>query len=392
MDMRKSTTFTAGPDDVFSSELSRNHLQYNIQIIGAQKEMSGVAALGVPCDIVLTSLMPARNVLHNDQLPHDICHPWVFPWLAFYTADILMRMLRDATLTASDSNMTLIRVQDCDTNWIAGRHVRLRVFFSGRVFESHPLMVMNARAAYECQPSLTGHWARALNDYAGVTVEGTAVLARNAIWVAEKKKKKAILSVISDQPALLPEVPVQVMLDGLYGGCSLDLGHYETVLLIAGESGATFTVCVLDDIVGRCARLGRPNNERTRRIEFVWCLRSYPGINWFTSLILSTANVVADCPDLDLQISVYVTCLCNPEAVPSIPNSDVLDLTTPLARKGECCFASAKLQWVALGGGIAVCASGPGSLTREASNAVAKSSLLRKIGGVGLHTEVFSVQ
>ncbi|KAJ3833437.1 hypothetical protein F5878DRAFT_546583 [Lentinula raphanica] len=245
---------------------------------------------------------------------------------------------------------------------------------------------------------VTGDWTRDLNTYADV--EGKAFS-------------------ISDQPALLPEVPVQIMLDGPYGGCSLDLGQYETVLLIAGGSGATFTIGVLDDIVGRCARLGRPNNERTRRIEFVWCLRSYAGINWFTSLILPIANVVADCPDLDLHISVYVTCLCNPEAVPSIPNSDVLmlaqrpdtskillDLTTPPMRKGECCCAdgsddedvksdaSAKLQWVGLGGGIAVCVSGPGSLTREASNAVAKLSLLRgiELGGFGLHTEVFSVQ
>ncbi|KAJ3711396.1 hypothetical protein C8R42DRAFT_616455 [Lentinula raphanica] len=484
----------------------RNHLQYNIQIIGAQKETSGVAALGVLCGIVLTSLRPVRkwfwdffwvvHVLGFVAFFITICYhtiyatPWIFPPLAFYAADMLMRMLRvrikDATLTAVDSNMTLIRVQNCDTNWIAGQHVRLRVFFSGRVFESHPLTIMNAPTNVTClaAPSssesgrgiilgarVTGDWTRALNTYADV--EGKTVLAQNAMWVVEKKKKAISnddQSSISDQPALLPEVPVQIMLDGPYGGCSLDLGQYETVLLIAGGSGATFTIGVLDDIVGRCARLGRPNNERTRRIEFVWCLRSYAGINWFTSLILPIANVVADCPDLDLHISVYVTCLCNPEAVPSIPNSDVLmlaqrpdtskillDLTTPPVKKGECCCAggsddedvkctcgsacggsddaekkaaqldssassvsddleikevprnhlvrdpeacpaladaSAKLQWVGLGGGIAVCASGPGSLTREASNAVAKLSLLKgiELGGVGLHTEVFSVQ
>ncbi|KAJ3995058.1 iron reductase [Lentinula boryana] len=481
----------------------RNHLQYNIQIIGAQKETSGVAALGVLCGIVLTSLRPVRkwfwdffwivHVLGFVAFFITICYhtiyaiPWIFPPLAFYTADMLMRMLRvrikDATLTAVDPNMTLIRVQDCDTNWIAGQHVRLRVFFSGRVFESHPLTIMNAPSNVTCLASsssaesgrgiilgarVTGDWTRALNNYADT--EGKAAQAQNALWVAEKKKaiSNDDYSSISDQSTLLPEVPVQVMLDGPYGGCSLDLGQYETVLLIAGGSGATFTIGVLDDIVGRCARLGRPNNERTRRIEFVWCLRSYGGISWFTSLLTPIANVVAECPDLDLHVSIYVTCLCNPEAVPAIPNSDVLmlaqrpdtskillDLTTaPRMKKGQCCCAggsdgedvkctcgsacagsdddvnktvkssassvddfeikevprdhlardpeacpaladaSAKLQWVGLGGGVAVCASGPGSLTREASNAVAKLSLLRgvELGGVGLHTEVFSVQ
>lgn len=40
----------------------RNHLQYNIQIIGAQKETSGVAALGVLCGLVLTSFKPVRRL------------------------------------------------------------------------------------------------------------------------------------------------------------------------------------------------------------------------------------------------------------------------------------------------------------------------------------------
>ncbi|KAJ4480196.1 iron reductase [Lentinula aciculospora] len=481
----------------------RNHLQYNIQIIGAQKETSGVAALGVLGGIVLTSFRPVRkwswdffwvvHVLGFVAFFITICYhtvyapPWIFPPLAFYAADIFMRMLRvrikDADLTAVDSNMTLIRIRDCDTNWIAGQHVRLRVFFSGRVFESHPLTIMNAPSNVTClaTPSsresgrgiilgarVTGDWTRALNHYADV--EAKAVLAQSAVWVAEKKAPSSDDdSSVSDTPTFVPEVPVQVMLDGPYGGCSLDLGQYETVLLIAGGSGATFTIGVLDDIVGRCARLGRPNNERTRRIEFVWCLRSYGGINWFTSLLIPIANLVADCPDLDLHVSIYVTCLCNPEAVPPIPNSDVLmlaqrpdtskillDLTTPPMKKLDCCCAggsddedvkctcsaacggadtsndvkkaqplsvssvedleiaevprkhlardpeacatlaeaSAKLQWVGLGGGVAVCASGPGSLTREASNAVAKVSLLRgiELGGVGLHTEMFNVQ
>ncbi|KAE9391414.1 hypothetical protein BT96DRAFT_967598 [Gymnopus androsaceus JB14] len=377
----------------------RNHLQYNIQIIGAQKETSGVAALGVLSGIVLTSFKPVRrlfwdffwvvHVLGYVAFFITICYhsiyaiPWIFPPLAFYAADIFMRMIRvrikDAGLTAVDSNMTVIRVSDCDSNWIAGQHVRLRVFFSGRVLESHPLTIMNAPSDITCLASssstesgrgiilgarVTGDWTRALNTYA--EMEGNALLAKDALWV-----------------------PVQVMLDGPYGGCSIDLGEYET---------------------------GRKKGEKTRRIEFVWCLRSYGAIHWFSSLLIPIANLVAESPDLDLHISIYVTCLCNPASVPTIPNSDtgnrkiLLDLTTP-PRKIACCCASSsndeedvqctfprdseacavlaeastKLQWAGLGGGVAV-------LTREASNAVAKLSLLRgvELGGVGLHTEVFS--
>ncbi|KAF9072860.1 ferric reductase like transmembrane component-domain-containing protein [Rhodocollybia butyracea] len=465
----------------------RNHLIYDIQIIGAQKETSGVAALGVLCGIVLTSLKPVRkmfwdffwvvHVLGFVSFFITICYhsiyaiPWIFPPVAFYAADLLMRMLRvrikDATLTSVDHGMTLIRIQDCDSNWLAGQHIRLRVFFSGRVFESHPLTIMNAPGNITCLDSPTstesgrsiilgarvnGDWTRALNKYA--ESEGKIVQAGSAMWVAEKKATASSTSSIisTDVPPTLPSVPVQVMLDGPYGGCSLDLGRYETVLLIAGGSGATFTLGLLDDIVGRCTRLARPRGEKTRRIEFVWCIRSYGGIHWFSSVLLPIANMAAESTDLDLHVSIYVTCLCNPEAVPVIPNSDVLmlaqrpatwkileDLTREPRRgvcscgNGECVCgnacapssnsstddlggvteiprkkftgmppdpeacatlaeASAKLQWVGLGGGVAVCASGPQSLTREASNAVAKLSLLRgvELGGVGLHTEVFS--
>jgi hypothetical protein len=131
---------------------------------------------------------------------------------------------------------------------------------------------------------------------------------------------------------------------------------------------------------------------------------------------------------LDLHISIYVTCLCNPEAVPPIPNCDVtiirpslykviLDLTSPYSppKSGssspdpeknptthdiETLDIEAvgnikdKLPWVPDGGGLAVCASGPQSMTQEAANAVARIQLMSgrrgsRLGGVGLHTEVF---
>jgi hypothetical protein len=44
-------------------------------------------------------------------------------------------------------------------------------------------------------------------------------------------------------------------------------------------------------------------------------------------------------------------------------------------------------------GGVGVCASGPESLTREAANAVARLEPVhgRRVGGIALHTEVFSL-
>jgi len=55
---------------------------------------------------------------------------------------------------------------------------------------------------------------------------------------------------------------------------------------------------------------------------------------------------------------------------------------------------SQKLPWVKPGEGLAVCASGPASLTRGISNAVSRVQLSKKgreFGMIGLHTEVFAL-
>lgn len=150
---------------------------------------------------------------------------------------------------------------------------------------------------------------------------------------------------------------------------------------------------------------------------------------------------------LYLHISIYVTCLCNPDAVPLIQNCHVTvarpsvyriltELITPLrpgtdATIPPCKLSSSaksdphmltvgqfsksdvnpqtninmideedpvplpmKLPWIELGGGVAVCASGPESLTTEAANAVSRIKMTKKshnLGEIALHTELFSL-
>ena len=106
-----------------------------------------------------------------------------------------------------------------------------------------------------------GDWSRALHAYA-------------------QREKDLTLSALETEKLRDDQyigVPVQVMIDGPYGGCSIDLGEYESVLLLSGGSGVTFTLGMLDDIVGRVVKLGRKGGERTKRIEFAWCIRSFGG-------------------------------------------------------------------------------------------------------------------
>lgn len=246
-----------------------------------------------------------------------------------------------------------------------------------------------------------GDWSRALHAYA----QREKDLTLGAVGT-EKLRDSQIVG-----------VPVQVMIDGPYGGCSIDLGDYESVLLFSGGSGVTFTLGMLDDIVGRVVRLGRSGGERTKRIEFAWCIQSFGGscqrynlrgwvpliktiaghIQWVAPMLNDIATAVVG-SSLDLHFSIFVTCLCDPGAVPPIPNS-VVTMERPPAHQLLNTMITPPadgvvdgLGWVGLGGGLGICASGPSGLTREMANAVGKLNLSRKaneMGGIALHAETF---
>ncbi len=101
---------------------------------------------------------------------------------------------------------------------------------------------------------VTGDWTQALHGYAST----------------EQRR----ISIENDEKGNV-RVPVHVTIDGPFGGCSLDLGEYENVFLVAGGAGVTFILGLLDDLVGRIVRHQRGRGERTRRIEFAWAIRSY---------------------------------------------------------------------------------------------------------------------
>ena len=117
-------------------------------------------------------------------------------------------------------------------------------------------------------------------------------------------------------------------------------------------------------------------------------------------MIMDIVDAVAN-SSLHLHISLFVTCQC--EDLPPIPNTTITG-TRPnvhqlLARvisptSGEDDMeGEGGREGVIHQGGVGVCASGPEGLIREAANAVAKLAPTHgtRVGGIGLHTEVFSL-
>lgn len=110
-------------------------------------------------------------------------------------------------------------------------------------------------------------------------------------------------------------------------------------------------------------------------------------------MLLDIANK-AQGSSLELSIKVFVTCLCEPEAVPVIPNCEVKVERPHIAHLLEPFIApQADIEGGKGGrdGGVAVAVSGPESLITEAQNVVARVpvAVTRRLGGLALHTENF---
>lgn len=65
------------------------------------------------------------------------------------------------------------------------------------------------------------------------------------------------------------------MIDGPFGGVPQDLGIYEHALLIAGGSGVTFIVPILQDLV---RRMNSNEGAVIRTVDVIWSIRDTGGM------------------------------------------------------------------------------------------------------------------
>ena len=110
-----------------------------------------------------------------------------------------------------------------------------------------------------------------------------------------------------------------VILDGPYGNMR-PLRQFDSVFLIAGGSGGTFTVPLLRAIVSLWkTNAAEPKRSKprstgfaTRFIRFIWVIRSKDEACWFSNSIDQVATEVTELqkrlPAVDVKFSIYLTC------------------------------------------------------------------------------------
>jgi hypothetical protein len=114
------------------------------------------------------------------------------------------------------------------------------------------------------------------------------------------------------------------MIEGPYG-CLRPLRQFDSVVLLAGSTGATFTLPLLRDIVqgwienasfgkgdNKTSFFGRQPGAATRYVRFIWVVKSKGQLSWLaeqlSSICMQFQPLQERLRDIKLELKVYVTC------------------------------------------------------------------------------------
>jgi len=209
---------------------------------------------------------------------------------------------------------------------------------------------------------------------------------------------------------------VTCLIDGPYG-CPPDLLTFDTVILVAGGTGITYTFPLFLDVI-RNAKLGKSS---VQRIVFIWAIRSADDLNWIS---VPLADAIAQAPThVVIEHRIFVT--RGAAALPTVSyNAGELknDSETSIPKDGESekqrsrsssnaqeYLSSARMEVGrpdidsilkaeisgSPGQRVSVDVAGPGTLAAAVRGALrggaaGPSSVLRGGASVSLHVETFS--
>jgi hypothetical protein len=200
--------------------------------------------------------------------------------LAIVTNTHLLGITRSKTpgyatrLESLPGNVVRLTIEDVDFQWKAGQHAY--VYMPGlRPLESHPFTIANAPENKKGPQRLT----MLIKAHSGFS------------------------KTLHQASTLSPPPPTttwrhRTFLTGPWGSPP-DLAPYETVILIACSTGATFTVPLLEDLIRRPSHC-------VRTITFHWIVRDPAHTHWFERELRAIADA-APGAHIHLQTTIHVT-------------------------------------------------------------------------------------
>ena len=205
-----------------------------------------------------------------------------------------------ANLAALPGRATRITIQNPPLrSWRPGQHVFLSIP-SISPLQSHPYTIASSPSS---------------------TVKELSFIVRSHAGFSRRLYDRAT-SVLPRTSRPAKENSFTVILDGPYGRPPNFL-QFETLILIAGSTGATFIIPIL------LHALQSTSASCVRRIEFVWIVKAGSNLEWFANEI-SDALELAKGKDIQLDVKGFVT--CDPTYTTNFP------VRRAPGQKNCCCF------------------------------------------------------
>ncbi|TKA30022.1 hypothetical protein B0A50_02741 [Salinomyces thailandicus] len=177
-----------------------------------------------------------------------------------------------ATLEPLPGDMVRMTIEDADFSWTSGQHVYLSMPRL-RPFEVHPFTIANAPQTRQ-----------------GGNSSSLTLVIKAHKGFSKSLHKAAITSVVQDRS-------YKAFLSGPWG-MPPNLLHYDTVVLIAASSGASFIVPMLESLVR--------SQNCVRKVHLHWIIRSEEHFAWFSETLMSLTQEARN-RKMSLQITVHIT-------------------------------------------------------------------------------------
>lgn len=203
-----------------------------------------------------------------------------------------------ATFEPLGSDMTRIVIRNPPLSWSVGQHVLLSCH-SIAPFQSHPFTIASIPQ--------DGTMEFLVKSKSG----GTKQFFKNA------QRYQGLPLTQSNTSA---SHTAAVVIEGPYGAIR-PLRQFDSLFLIAGSSGATFTVPLMRDVITSWKAtdsqsyrniLLDPPGAVTRHIRFIWVIKSRDQLAWFSVQLATVAQDVeqltANGYEIEIDMSIYITC------------------------------------------------------------------------------------
>ena len=220
-----------------------------------------------------------------------------------------------AILTPLPGNVTRITIEAPTSTWTAGQHMFLGCH--GVVpLQSHPFSIASLPTDNKME-----YFVQSCGN-------GTKKFHRHA--------SKYQLLPVSEHNATRQN---KVAIEGPYGRIR-PLRQFDSVVFFAGSTGATFTTPLMRDIVQRWS-----DNDQcvTKRIRFVWAIKSKDHLVWFREQLEQVMEHAAQNKRFDLEVDISVYMTCDEELEPATSSSEKACSPVTEATHGDAAEISTQL-------------------------------------------------